>query len=47
MNFLCFLGEKVMLFELAKNDMAALNNEDLAKIWNPGNAELQTAVYGL
>ena len=31
-----------MHFDLLKNSMAALNNERLAKIWNPGNAKLQT-----
>ena len=32
-----FFGDKVMLLDLTKNNMAALNNERLAKIWNPGN----------
>ena len=36
-----FFGDKVRHLDLTKNDMAALNNECLAKIWNPGNI-LQT-----
>ena len=36
-----FFGDKVRHLGLTKNDMAALNNECLAKIWNPGNI-LQT-----
>ena len=31
-----------MSFDLTKNNMAALNNERLAKIWNPGNVKLKT-----
>ena len=31
-----------MYFDLMKNSMAALNNEHLAKIWNPGNVNMQT-----
>ena len=32
-----------MYFDLTKKkNMAALNNERLAKIWNPGNVKLQT-----
>jgi len=31
-----------MHFDLSKNNMAALNNERLAKIWNPGDVKLQT-----
>ena len=32
-----FFGDKVRQLDLTKNDMAALNNECLTKIWNPGN----------
>ena len=31
-----------MHFDLTKNNMGALNNEGLPKIWNPGNLKLQT-----
>ena len=31
-------------FDLMKNNMEALNNERLAKIWHSGNVKLQTAV---
>ena len=31
-----------MSFDLTKSNMAALNNERLAKIWNPGNVKLKT-----
>ena len=31
-----------MLSDLMKNNMVALNNERLAKIWHPGNENLQT-----
>ena len=31
-----------MHFDLTKNNIAALNNERLAKIWNPVNEKLQT-----
>ena len=37
-----FLGEKSEAFRITKNNMVALiNNERLAKIWNPGNVKLQ------
>ena len=36
-----------MHFDLVKNNMAALNNERLAKIWNLGNVKQQNAVCGL
>ena len=36
-----------MSFDLTKNNMAALNNERLAKIWNPGNVKLKTRNYKL
>lgn len=32
-----FFGDKVRHLDLTKNDMAALNNERLAIIGNPGN----------
>ena len=32
-----------MQFDLKKNNMAAQNNEHLAKIWNPSNVKLQFA----
>ena len=37
-----FWAKKAKHFEFTKNNMATLNNERLAKIWNPGNAKLQT-----
>ena len=37
-----FWAIKVMYFDLTKKNVAALNNERLAKIWNPGNVKLQT-----
>ena len=36
------LGEKSEAFRTTKNNIAALNNERLAEIWNPGNVKLQT-----
>ena len=42
MNYLCFWAKKAKNFEFTKNNMAALNNERLAEIWNPGNVKLQT-----
>ena len=33
---------KIVHFDLVKNNMAALNNERLAKIGNLGNVKLQT-----
>ena len=36
-----------MHFDLTKNNMAALNNERLAKIWNLGNVKLQTRNWKL
>ena len=36
-----------MHFDLMKNNMVALNNERLAKIWNPGNVKLHTHNYKL
>ena len=32
MNYLCFWAKKAKNFEFTKNNMAALNNERLAKI---------------
>ena len=37
-----FFGEKSEALWITKNNMAALNNERLAKIWYPGNKKLQT-----
>ena len=37
-----FWAKKAKHFEFTKNNMVTLNNERLAKIWNPGNAKLQT-----
>ena len=37
-----FWAKKAKHFEFTKNNMATLNNERLAKIWNPGNVKLQT-----
>ena len=42
-----FWAIKVMHFDLTKNNMAALNNERLAKIWNLGNVKLQTRNWKL
>ena len=36
-----------MHFDLTKNNMAALNNERLANIWNLGNEKLQTRNWKL
>ena len=51
MNYILFWAIKVIHFDLVKNNVAALKNERLAKIWNLGkwtaNAYLQTAVCGL
>ena len=53
MNYILFWAIKVIHFDLVKNNVAALKNERLAKIWNLGkwtaNAYLQTgfAVRGL
>ena len=36
-----------MHFHLTKNNMAVLNNERLAKIWNLGNVKLETRNWKL
>ena len=42
-NHPCFLGDKSNALWLDKNNMAALNNERVAEIWNLGNVKLQRA----
>ena len=37
-----FLSEKSEALRITKNNMAAVNNKRLAKIWNPDNVRLQT-----
>ena len=37
MNYILFWAIKVIHFDLVKNNVAALKNERLAKIWNLGN----------
>ena len=49
MNYSWFWAIKVIHFDLVKNNMAAIKNERLAKIWNLGNVncKLQFTVCGL
>ena len=48
MDYPRFLGDKSDTIWLDENNMAALNNERLAKTgWNPGNVKLQTGNYKL
>ena len=56
MNYILFWAIKVIHFDLVKNNVAALKNERLAKIWNlgnvnckrvPANCSLRFAVRGL
>ena len=56
MNYILFWAIKVIHVDLVKNNVAALKNERLAKIWNlgnvnckrvPANCSLRFAVRGL
>ena len=42
MSYLRFWAKKSEALRITKNNMAAVNNKRLAKIWNPDNVRLQT-----